>query len=174
MPLGDDVMDNIKYNLNNIKNMKFKSEDIPNLHVKEKIKSACRLTDENIAVMPGTTEDNIKILRKKISNLFYERINGNFDKLEAFCDIKKNTYQKMMREQNGRNITYKQLAKFCIGLKISIGVTKELFDLMGHTLCETNRPDFILLCEIANKGSINDYRDSMLKYCAKNILSDAE
>jgi len=166
-------METAKYNLDKIKTMIFESEDIPCFEPAIKKRSACRLTDANIAAMPGTKEEDIKTLRKKISNLFYERINGNFDKLEAFCDIKKNTYQKMMREQSGRNITYKQLAKFCIGLKISIGLTKELFDLMGHTLSETNRADFILLCEIANKGSINDYRDNMLKYCSIDILSGA-
>ena len=167
-------MDNMKYSLDKIENMIFESEDMPCFEVKEKVKSAYRLTDANIAAMPGTKENNINELRKKISNLFYERINGNFDKLEAFCDIKKNTYQKMMRTQSGRNITYKQLAKFCIGLKLSLGTTKELFELMGHKLSEGNRPDFILLCEIANKGSINDYRDDMLKYCSKDILSDVE
>jgi hypothetical protein len=80
----------------------------------------------------------------------------------------------MVRLQGGRNITYSNLAKFCIGTKLSIDEAIELFSLMGHHLNEKSRCDYILIHELKNRGTLEDYDADMIQYGYGSVLSEQD
>ena len=157
--------------IEDIKNMKFESVDMPDLWA-ENGNSSFRLTASDIANMPDDTKD-IDELKIRLSDLFYERL-GSYGKLEAFCDIKQDTFSKAVRLKNGRNITYTFLAKFCVGAGLTVDEAKELFLLMGYELNPRNRMDYILLCELKNEGDISEYNADLISCGYPSILSDAD
>ena len=141
---GVKVMEELKYVIENINGMTFESEDIIEF------------------------ED----LRCKLSEYFCDKLNGDYNELLIRCDLKANTFQKILNFKGKNNITYKTLAKFAIGLGLTLEETKELFALRGFGLNEKNKADYILICEIVNKGNLIDYADDMKEYCKQNIISD--
>jgi hypothetical protein len=55
---------------------------------------SARLTAENIAHIPSDTRD-VTALRRKLSEYFYMKLDKSYSKLEALCDIKRDTFQKI-------------------------------------------------------------------------------
>ena len=161
-------MEGFNYNIGKINEMDFDTEYIVEFEDRVKIKSSYKLTANNISKMPSRDMDD---LRCKLVEHFYEKLNNNYDELLIRCDIKSNTFQKILNFKGKTNITYKILAKFAIGAGLTLKETKELFALRGFSLYERNKSDYILMCEIVNKGNLIDYDEDMRKYCKKSIIS---
>jgi hypothetical protein len=106
----------IEYDINKVADMTFESNEIPQFF-DDDYAFAGRLTAQDIANMPDETKD-IGKLKRRLSEIFNIKLNNNYAKLEADCDIKRDTFQKVLRAKNGRNITYTLLAKFCVGAKL--------------------------------------------------------
>ena len=167
---GVKVMEELKYVIENINGMTFESEDIIEFAERENnIKGAYKLTEKDLRKMPSGYFDD---LRCKLSEYFCDKLNGDYNELLIRCDLKANTFQKILNFKGKNNITYKTLAKFAIGLGLTLEETKELFALRGFALNEKNKADYILICEIVNKGNLIDYADDMKEYCKQNIISD--
>lgn len=146
---------------------------IPELWQHEPNFTALRLTKTDRLGMPPKTED-ISELRRRLGQLFHERFQEQYGQLEVKCDIKRDTFQKMMRYKNGRNITYTMLAKFCIGAGLTESEANELFLLTDHHLNKQNQCDYILLCTLKNGDDISDYDSDMQEYGYGSVLSKAD
>lgn len=140
----------------------------PEFVVDNGLKSSFKLTDADITGMPDDTRD-IDTLRCLLSD-YFERFSG-YAELEWKCDIKRDTFQRVLKHKNGINITYTLLAKFCVGAGLTEDETKELFELNGIILNPKSRYDYILLCEVGGKGTIEDYNNALEKYNYKGVLS---
>ena len=161
------------YEIKKINDMVFESNDIPDFF-SEAYNVAGRLTAQDIANMPDETKD-IGKLKRRLSEIFNIKLNNNYARLEADCDIKRDTFQKVLRAKNGRNITYTLLAKFCIGAKLSEQEARELFLLMGHELNNQKyRCDYILICELTNGCDILEFDADLKKYGIPGILSETD
>lgn len=155
--------------INKISTMTFDNVDEPKIE-ENNMKSSYRLTDEDIAGMPDDTRD-IDTLRCLLAE-YFERFENGYNELEWKCDIKRDTFQRVLKHKNGINITYTLLAKFCLGAGLAEDETVELFALNGHILNEKSQYDYIFLCEIRNKGSVEDFDEDLRKKGYKSILSD--
>ena len=163
----------IEYDINKIADMTFESNEIPQFF-DDDYAFAGRLTAQDIANMPDETKD-IGKLKRCLSEIFNIKLNNNYAKLEADCDIKRDTFQKVLRAKNGRNITYTLLAKFCVGAKLSEQEARELFLLMGHELNNQKyRCDYILICELKNGCDILEFDADLKKYGIPGILSETD
>ena len=156
----------------NDRNKSFESVEIPDLWADGQEERSFRLTGAQMAAMPTETKD-IGTLRRRLAELFYTHF-SNYAQLESMCDIKPDTFQKVLRFKNGRNVTYQLLAKFCVGAQLSEGEAKELFNLMGHDLREQNRYDYILLCELRNHCDICEYDEDLQSFGYSSIFSKAD
>ena len=160
-------------NIDKINEIEFETIEMADFFAAEGSNSSYRLTKSNISAMPDETKDIVR-LRMRIGEIFKREMDGNYAQLEVKCDIKRDTFQKVQRSKNGRNVTYNFLAKFCIGTQLSVEEAKELFLLMGHELSERNRCDYILLCELENGGDLMDYNDDMIEYGYGSVISKAD
>ena len=131
-----------------------------------------RLTEKDLAEMPEDTK-NIDALKVQLYDLMHEKL-GSYAKLELLCDIKTDTFQKVMRLKKGRNVTYPFLAKFCIGANLGESKARELFAMMGHHLSEENRCDYILLHELRNHGTLEDYDADMVAFGYDSVISQPD
>ena len=154
-----------------LKSLLFDSLDMPDLWADDAV-HAHRLTDKDLAGMPDDTKD-LDALRVRLFDLFHEKL-GGYAQLEVRCDIKRDTFQKMLRFSNGRNVKYTNLAKFSIGAGLSVEDARELFLLMGHELSERNRCDYILLHELCNHGTLEDYDADMIQFGYGSVISKAD
>lgn len=151
-----------------INTLPFSSTEIPDLSGSNE-NSAFRLTAADMADMPDDTRDPAG-LRRRMSELMHEVFQNNYARLETECDIKRDTFRKILR--GDRSVTYQQLAKFCIGTKRSMNEAYELFLMIGHELSCSIKPDYILLCELKNGGDICDYADDMRTNCNIFVFND--
>jgi hypothetical protein len=149
----------------------FDSVGMPDLWADEAIHSH-RLTDRDLAGIPDDTKD-LDALKVRLYDLLQEKL-GGYTKLEVKCDIKTDTFQKVIRFKNGRNVTYTFLAKFSIGAELTEEEARELFLLMGHELNERNRCDYILLHELRNHGTLEDYDADMIQFGYGSVISKAD
>ena len=154
-----------------LKSLLFDSLDMPDLWADDAV-HAHRLTDKDLAGMPDDTKD-LDALRVRLFDLFREKL-GGYSQLEVRCDIKRDTFQKMLRFSNGRNVKYANLAKFSIGAGLTVEEASELFLLMGHELSERNRCDYILLHELRNHGTLEDYDADMIHFGYGSVISKAD
>ena len=163
----------MEYDINKITELAFKSNEIPQFF-DEDYAFAGRLTAQDIANMPDETKD-IGKLKRRLSEIFNIKLKNNYAKLETDCDIKRDTFQKVLRAKNGRNITYTLLAKFCVGAKLSVQDARELFSLMGHELNDKKyRWDYILICELNNGCDILEFDADLKKLNLPGILSETD
>lgn len=133
--------------------------------------NAFRLTARDLAEMPDDTKDP-EGLRRRLTELLHEKFHGNYLMLETECDIKRDTFQRIQRGK--RSVTYPQLAKFCVGAKLSMDEAHGLFLMMGHELSCSNKPDYILLCELKNGCDICEYDKDMRTYCNFSVFADTD
>lgn len=164
-------MRKINFEVSKIAEMNFESERIIEFEEREKTKGAYKLTRNDVNKMPS---ENMDDLRCKLVEHFYEKLDNDYNELLIRCDLKANTFQKILNFKGKTNITYKTLAKFSVGAGLTLNETKELFALRGFALNERNRADYILMCEITNRGNLMDYDEDMRTYCKQNIISDTE
>lgn len=149
----------------------FDSADMPDLWTDE-ARHFHRLTDRDLAGMPDDTKD-LDALKVRLYDLLQKKL-GGYAKLELYCDIKTDTFQKVIRLKNGRNVTYTFLAKFSIGAGLTEAEARELFLWMGHDLSERNRCDYILLHELRNHGTLEDYDADMIQFGYGGVISKAD
>ena len=158
-----------------INNNSFENVQMPDFWSDDAV-HAHRLTDQDLADMPDDTKD-LDALKVRLYDLLHNKL-GGYAQLEANCDIKSDTFQKLIRfstnQKSKRNINYTMLAKFCIGAKLSEAEATELFSLMGHTLSERNRCDYILLHELRNHGDLLDYDADMVRFGYDSVISKAD
>lgn len=159
------------YDKESIASMDFESSEPADLWKKEE-SSSYFLTAAEIAGMPEGNDKRIVDLRKKLSDYFAEKFGFNYSRLETDCDIKPDTFRRVISFRNGRNITYTLLAKFCVGAKLTVDEAEEVFVMMGHQLSDKNRSDYILKCELSKHCDIMEYDSDLKKHGLKGILSD--
>lgn len=152
-----------KYKIDRIPKLHFDSKEIPDFSLPQPKRCAQRITPSQLNTMPAGKD--IDALRRKLSEYFLERLSGSYPQLEAKCDILTDTFQKVLRFKGGRNVTYTLLSKFCIGARLSLSETRQMFEYMDYHLTERCLPDYILLCNIENKGDIDEYIQDMKKHC---------
>ncbi|MBR1858648.1 MAG: hypothetical protein IJ797_04050 [Selenomonadaceae bacterium] len=124
----------------------------------------------NIDKLPPTYEDLKIELRKKFSYIFSTKFNNSYVRVETSCQIKPSTLRKYFNGE--REITIYAVAKFCIGAKLSIEKTYELFKLCGHILAPNDYLfDAIVIDAIKSEDNIYDFYDTC-KRCniGKKIL----
>ena len=159
------------YDITKINKLTFESKEMADFFANTNEYRSFRLSQQDIDAVPTM---NIKELRIRLSILFNDRLNRSYPRLEMECGIKRDTFQKILRLKNGRTITYNFLAKFCLGTRLSTQEAKELFSLMGHDLSKNNRCDYILLCELNNNGTIEDYDKDMKEFGYGGIFTKAD
>ncbi len=158
--------------LNEIKNMKFENNEIP-VFISEPVIADYFLTKGDIVNMPDNKTD-IPKLKVELSDIFQEVLN-NYAQLESKCDIKRDTFQKMLKHKNGRNITYRMLARFVVGCGLSPARAEGLFAMAGLPLDpERNRYDYVLLCELNNGCDLTEFDKDLIELGCPSILSIAD
>lgn len=155
------------------KTIKFISSEIPEFPQENNKATSYYMTEEEIRKIPKDTQ-NVDILRIKLSE-YYRRSFKSYAEFESKCDIKRDTFQKMLKLKNGRNVTYVMLAKFAIGAELSVSEANELFTLMGRTLdYEHYQFDYILKCNLEKKCDIIEFGKDVKEYCNRNIFTEAD
>ena len=86
---------------------------------------------------------------------------------EPGCDIPYNTYRKYMGLK--RAVTRPALAKFAVGLGLSLDDANALFRLQYGELNETNDFDYITIHALMDKDNIMDFQDEVERYTTVNI-----
>ena len=96
-----------------------------------------------------------------------QRIIAGESEKEPGCDIPYNTYKKYMGLK--RTITRSALAKFAVGLSLSLNDANDLFRLQNGVLNETNDFDYITIHALMDNDNIMDFQDEVEKYTTVNI-----
>lgn len=151
-----------KYQKDRIPHLQFDTLEPPDFSVLVRPKTSFFITPEQKEALPAGKD--INALRRDLSLLFTEKLSNKYPQLEARCDINRDTFQKVLRFKNGRNITYKLLAKFCVGARLSEAQTRKLFEYMDYHLTDKNLADYILLCNLHNGCTIDEYLADLQKY----------
>jgi len=137
----------------------FKSDG---LHFDEEIYFRPR---QGVKLPPTAAENNAK-LRKKIIDIFTEHYKNNFVKLENNCAINENTMRKYLK--GTRKITREALSKFCVGTKLNLEQSAELFTLQGHSLePETQYFDALVVMALQDGDSIEIFYETCEEYNIK-------
>ena len=84
--------------------------------------------------LPMALAQNSTKLRKEFGNLFYDRFDGNFAKLQTRTGITEDAMRTYLRKEKGRNISRMAIAKICVGIPLSVDEADKLFRLEGHSL----------------------------------------
>ena len=115
--------------------------------------------------LPPSAEENFATLRIKITEIFTERYGKNFAKFESDCSISEAIMRKYLK--GTRTITREALAKFCIGTRLTLEQSRELFTLQGHSLePATQRFDFLVVNALQDGDDINIFYET----CQENNL----
>ena len=86
---------------------------------------------------------------------------------EPGCDIPYNTYKKYMGLK--RTVTRYALAKFAVGLGLSLSDANELFRLQDGELNESNDFDYITIHALMDKDNVLDFQEEVERYTTVNI-----
>lgn len=148
-------MNSDTYNIDLIDSMIFETTDEPDWS-DDNMKSSYRLTDNDIADMPDDTRD-IDALRCLLSE-YFDRFKNGYSELELKCDIKRDTFQRVLKLKNGINITYTLLAKFCYGEVPSVSWTNRFlesyFGKYTYPIDGSEGKDFIKINLVLNSSSV--------------------
>ena len=113
--------------------------------------------------MPPSAEENFATLKIKLLELFMRHYEKNFVKLEADCTISETSMRKYLK--GTRKITREVIAKFCVGTKLSLEESSELFTLQGHSLEPDNqRFDALVVNALQDGDDINIFFDTCKEY----------
>ena len=118
--------------------------------------------------LPPTPEDMQLKLRQRFSSINATAFK-NFAQMEVRCDIKENTMRSYIKGR--RSITIFAVAKLCVGAKLSVEATIELFKMYGHII-DTNsyRFDAIVIDAVKCKDDIDVFYETCAKFGLQNIL----
>ncbi len=152
-----------QYSFEKMESIQFKTTCIQEFDDMKNGGASYRLTGKQLSGLPQDFED-MDILRVKLDTYYYDRLDGKEAKLEERCQITSDLFHKYLRVRGGRRITYENLAKFCVGARLSVKEADELFRYRGRRLDPENKSDYILMCELENGGDFSEYQKDMLKY----------
>lgn len=157
-----------------ITEIKFESIDIIETSTYIPPKASYRVSRKDAADIPRTDEEAKRELRIMLTTLFALNLNQNYAQLESRCDIKPDTFQKIIRKRNPKGISRTMLAKFVVGAKVDIKTADTLFLYLGHGLDDRNRFDYILMCALRDKDDIEIFNDDLMKYGYPSIFSSPD
>ena len=137
-----------------IRNHKFKSDG---LNFPEEVEEKSFRLRAGMKLPPSADSQSLE-LRKKFSALFIIKYES-YAQLEIKCDINENTMRKYL---NGRrNITRIALAKFCIGTKLTVEQSAELFALQDRSLdTENNQFDAVVVNALQDGDDIEIFYET--------------
>lgn len=134
---------------------------------------------ENIGRVQGNwnPKNNLNDLRVHIRDIMWEKIDeykintkNNFSDyiiIEECCRIPSDTMKKAL---NGRyTITRRFLAKFTVGLKLSLDEANLLFTLHSGELNLTNDFDYIIFYALKTKDDIDDFIEEIKSLTGINL-----
>ena len=102
-------------------------------------------------------------LRKKMIDIVQGQYQGNYAKIDSKCCICEDTLRRYLK--GTRRVTRDALAKFCVGLGLTMEVTEELFMLQGYSLDPLNNLlDAIVVDCIKCKDDITVFCDECEEY----------
>ena len=113
--------------------------------------------------LPPSEEENFATLKIKLIELFMEHYEKNFTKLEVKCAISEAAMRKYLK--GSRKITREVIAKFCVGTKLAVEQSAELFTLQGHSLePEKQLFDALVVDALQDGDDINIFYDTCQEY----------
>lgn len=113
--------------------------------------------------LPPSAEENFATLRTKIIEIFTKRYGKNFANFESSCSISEAIMRKYIK--GTRKITRVALAKFCIGTRLTLEQSAELFTLQGHSLePATQQFDALVVDALKTGDDINIFYETCQKY----------
>ena len=132
-----------------IRTHKFSADIAPVEHVAQSF----RLSRKNLPPMPDELQ---KELRKNFAAIMATTFKGDYALSENRCYISAAAMRKYLN--GSRSITISAVAKFCVGAKLSVEKTCELFKLCGHILSPDDyRLDAIVVDTIKCGETIEDF-----------------
>ena len=116
--------------------------------------------------LPPSVDENMTALKKKFVDIFFKKYEGNYVKLEVHCQIKESSMRKYLK--GTRTITRDAIAKFCIGTKLTLEESAELFTLHGHSLEPTKqRFDALVVNALQDGDDIGIFFETCKEYRVK-------
>jgi predicted Zn-dependent peptidase len=82
--------------------------------------------------------------------------------VEEACSIPTDTVKRLITGKT--RVTRPQLAKFCVGLKLSVEDADELFRMQGGCLNLSNDFDYIIYHALEDRDKIDDFLDDVREY----------
>lgn len=137
-----------------------------------KPKASGMFSSQEIAMLPKTDENKMADLKIKISDLIRERC-GGYNNLYVKTNINPETMKKSIRLNLNRNIKREMLAKFVVGIGLSLEEANELFSLLSYPLnASTTRLDAVVVHCIENRLDIHGFFDTCKQIGLNVSVSD--
>ena len=112
--------------------------------------------------LPPSADEQMSILRIKFDKLMRAK-KKSYAQLEVLCDINESTMRKYLNGQ--RSITRNAVAKFCVGLQLTIEQSEELFLLQGHCLdAKHNRFDALVVNALQDGDDIGIFFETCKEF----------
>ena len=132
----------------------------------EKPETSGRFAPEKLKTLPGSDTAKMQELKIKLDRIIYDKNISN-SSFESRTNIKMNTIRKSINSPSGRRIPRITIAKFVIGLKLSIDEANELFALESYPLL----PEMVLLDAVVVHCLQNHYDiDEFFETCDQVAL----
>ncbi|MDE7207111.1 MAG: hypothetical protein K2N90_08160 [Lachnospiraceae bacterium] len=117
-------------------------------------------SSQELGRLPKTDEQKMADLKIKISDLIREKC-GGYNKLYVKTNINPETMKKSLRLNLNRGIKREMLAKFVVGIGLSLEEANELFSLLSYPLnASTTRLDAVVVHCIEQKLDIHGFLDT--------------
>ena len=117
-------------------------------------------SSQEIARLPKTDDQKMADLKIKISDLIRERC-GGYNNLYVKTNILPDRMKKVVRLNLNRGIKRQMLAKFVVGIGLSLEEANELFSLLSYPLnAETTRLDAVVVHCIEQHLDIHGFLDT--------------
>lgn len=137
-----------------------------------KPKASALFSSREIRMLPRSDEEKIQDLKIKISDLIREKC-GGYNSLYVKTNINPETMKKILRLNLKRNIKREMLAKFVVGIGLSLEEAQELFSLLSYPLdASTTRLDAVVVHCIEKRLDIHGFFDTCKQIDLKVTMSD--
>lgn len=116
--------------------------------------------------LPTTTrQDRIKELKGRFSQIWWEKFGGDGVRLSRECGIAQDTFYRLTKRMEGRNIKRHHVLRLSIGARLTEAEARELLDMLGEPLDEEHsRLDYIFLCNLRHGSPIEELEHDLRKY----------
>lgn len=115
---------------------------------------------QEIGKLPKSDEDKLDELKIKMGDLIREKC-GGYPGLYVKTNINPSTMKKYLNLKKKRNISREMMAKFVVGLGLSLEEANEMFYLLSHPLdVSTTRLDAVVVHCIENGLDIYGFFDT--------------